>query len=70
MPKAKAQITKLLEGFTVGTRVQMHPATDLWMRGARYGDVVKVGRKYLVVKLDALPKLVRVHPDNLIFIQN
>lgn len=27
-------------GYTVGDRVEIHPATDLWMRGARYGTVV------------------------------
>lgn len=27
-------------GYTVGDRVELHPATDLWMRGARYGEVV------------------------------
>ncbi len=70
MPRAKASITKLLDGFKAGTRVQMRPATDLWRRGARYGDVVKVGRKYLIVKLDALPKPVNVHPGNLIYLHD
>ena len=27
-------------GYNVGDRVEIHPATDLWMRGARYGTVV------------------------------
>ena len=27
-------------GYTIGDRVELHPGTDLWMRGARYGDVV------------------------------
>ena len=27
-------------GYTVGDRVELHPGTDLWKRGARYGDVV------------------------------
>lgn len=27
-------------GYTVGDRVELHPATDLWMRGARFGVVV------------------------------
>ena len=27
-------------GYTIGDRVELHPATDLWMRGARYGEVV------------------------------
>lgn len=27
-------------GYGVGDRVELHPGTDLWMRGARYGTVV------------------------------
>lgn len=27
-------------GYEVGDRVELHPATDLWMRGAKYGTVV------------------------------
>ena len=26
----------------VGARVELHPATDLWMRGARYGTVERM----------------------------
>lgn len=29
-------------GFTVGDRVEIHPGTDLWMRGARYGTVTRI----------------------------
>jgi len=40
-----------------GDRVEIHPALDLWMRGARYGDVVDVRRDgRLVVKLDRVKK--------------
>ena len=28
--------------IAIGDRVELHPATDLWMRGARYGTVVKI----------------------------
>jgi hypothetical protein len=41
-----------LEDFAVGQRVQVHPACDLWMRGARYGTVEKVGRQYIHVHID------------------
>jgi hypothetical protein len=27
-------------GYTVGDRIEIHPGTDLWMRGARFGVVV------------------------------
>jgi len=26
--------------YTIGDRVEIHPGTDLWMMGARYGTVV------------------------------
>ncbi len=25
-----------------GTRIEVHPATDLWMMGARYGVIIEV----------------------------
>jgi hypothetical protein len=38
--------------YQVGQRVQIHPATDAWMQGDRYGEVIKVGRKYVHVRMD------------------
>lgn len=38
--------------FKVGQRVELSPSMDLWMMGARFGEVVKIGRKYVHVKLD------------------
>jgi hypothetical protein len=35
-----------------GDRCELHPATDYWMRGARFGTVTKVGRKWVSVRLD------------------
>lgn len=55
-----------IDSFTVGERVQLHPATDLWMRGARYGSVVKIGRLLVSVRLDATDRTVNMHPDNLL----
>lgn len=55
-----------LNDFTKGDRVELHPATDLWMRGARYGTVVGIGRKVLRVSIDLLnDRVVRVSPDNI-----
>jgi hypothetical protein len=45
-------------GYTVGDRVELHPGTDLWMRGARYGTVVRLSltpKDRVHVKLDKLP---------------
>jgi hypothetical protein len=38
--------------FTVGQRVELAPHTDLWMRGARFGVVVKTTRTRVHVNLD------------------
>ena len=46
-------------GYQVGDRVELHPGTDLWMRGARYGLVVGTSltpNDRVKVRLDKLPK--------------
>jgi len=46
--------------FLLGKRVQLHPSTDWWMRGAKYGVVVKVTRLYTHVKLDVTGRVVKL----------
>jgi hypothetical protein len=48
-----------------GDRVELHPATDLWMRGARYGEILSIGRTRVTVKLDRLPTPVRLYPRDI-----
>jgi hypothetical protein len=43
-----------MEDFTVDQRVELHPATDRWMMGDRFG---------VVTKLDTLSGVVRVKLD-------
>ena len=31
--------------YRVGMRAELHPGTDAWMRGDRYGDIVSVSRR-------------------------
>lgn len=48
-------------GYTVGDRVELHPSSDLWMRGARYGTVVGMvptRDDKIRVRLDKLPNRV------------
>jgi hypothetical protein len=52
-----------LSDFTTGMRVEIHPATDAWMRGDIYGAVVKIGRKYVHVKSDATGRTRPITPD-------
>ena len=51
--------------FRVGQRVQIHPGMDLWMRGARYGTVKKLGRERVHVKIDATGHTVTIPPSRL-----
>ena len=48
-----------------GRRVEMHPCTDWWMRGDRFGTVTKVDKAkgLLHVKLDKSSRTVKVTPD-------
>jgi len=61
---------KKLSDYRVGQRVQLHPATDLWMRGDRYGTVTAIGRKYVHIRPDRCGKLgqriVYVTPENIL----
>lgn len=40
----------------IGSRVELHPATDLWMRGARYGTIDRLkednGTLVAMVRMD------------------
>ena len=44
-----------VSSFTKGQRVELHPGTDAWMRGDRFGVVVRVGQRH--------PHYVHVHMD-------
>jgi len=51
-----------LAAFGVGDRVELHPATDTWMMGDRYGSVIKITRSRVHVKMDKSGRTMRVHP--------
>jgi hypothetical protein len=48
--------------FAVGARVELHPATDAWMMGDRFGTVTRVGRKLVHVHMDRSNRTRRVPP--------
>lgn len=52
--------------FRVGQRVQMHPATDAWMQGDRYGQIETLGRVYLHVKMDRSQRMLPMLPENVL----
>lgn len=47
------------------TRVEIHPCTDLWMMGARFGNVVRVKGAKALVKLDRYRRAVWFLIDDL-----
>ena len=51
--------------FKVGDRVELHPGCDLWIRGAQYGRVEKIGRDLVHVRMDhpQVRGLVKAKPD-------
>ena len=52
-------------GYSVGDRVELHPACDLWMMGARYGTVsAHIGRN-VAVSVDKLPNKVMRAAENM-----
>lgn len=42
--------------------VDLHPATDAWMRGDRTGTCVAIGKKWVYVKMDASGRTLKLHP--------
>lgn len=51
-------------GIQEGDRVELHPACDLWMMGARFGNVTKLTQRSANVLLDKIPgKVIRVAHD-------
>jgi len=55
--------------FTVGQRVELHPACDAWMQGDRFGVIVKIGRKYLHVKMDRSGRTLAMRPHHVLEIR-
>lgn len=51
--------------FSVGDRVELHPSTDLWMRGARFGTVTRIHHdaRKVRVKVDRIRRGVTAEPS-------
>jgi hypothetical protein len=52
--------------YQVNQRVELHPATDAWLSGDRFGKIVKVGRTLYHVKMDRSGKTRKVSPRNIL----
>ena len=61
----RRELKAALRKFKVGERVELHPGTDRWMMGDRYGEVAKIGTKFVSVKLDKSGKTLKFTADRL-----
>lgn len=50
----------------IGDRVELHPATDAWMQGDRFGIVAKIGRKYIHVEMDRSGRIIAKLPRHVL----
>ena len=51
--------------FIEGERVELHPGTDWYMRGARFGVVHKVGREWVHIRLDSTAAVIMLRPSRI-----
>ncbi len=49
--------------ISAGARVELHPGEDLWMRGARFAEVVSASPRYVRVKIDRTGRLLTRPPE-------
>lgn len=56
-----------MASFRIGQRVQLHPCTDHWMRGDKYGTITRiVGHSWLTVQMDSGRMLRHFHYQNIV----
>jgi len=68
-PKRETWSGAAVSDFRVGDRVELHPLTELWMRGARFGEVKKLGRSLITIEVDVTGKLAKFAPADLVVIE-
>lgn len=56
----------IAQDYKIGDRVQLHPATDAWMSGDRYGTITRVGTKFYHVAMDRSGRVLRMSPRNIL----
>jgi hypothetical protein len=57
-----------MQDVAVGMEFKLHPGTDLFMMGFRYGTVTKVGRIWVHAEVRHLDRkrTIRIAPDNML----
>ena len=56
--------------FNVGDRIQVLPHVDRWMQGDRYGNVTKIGHKFVHVSMDMSGGIAIFSPENIKKVEN
>ena len=64
--EARRALNEWLEKGGFRPRVAFAPHTHQWLSGIRYGEVVKVGRRYLHVQQDGGLRLHKVSADSVL----
>lgn len=59
-----------IRDFKPSDRVQLHPATDMWMRGARFGTVQSIGKTRVTLHIDALDAVMTMYPRDLLHVED
>jgi hypothetical protein len=61
----------MTNAYRIGDRVELHPATDDWMRGDRFGMVVGMGGDPLrvMVRLDRSDRVRRYRPVDIFLVE-
>ena len=55
--------------FLIGNRIQLHPATDRWMMGDRYGIVEATAKGCYLVRLDVSGQYMWIDERDLLEVQ-
>jgi hypothetical protein len=50
----------------IGMRIELHPACDAWMMGDRYGEIIKLGKKWIHLKMDRSGKIRKIGYGNIL----
>lgn len=64
--KPKTPPDPLALKFPAGKRVELHPGTDQWMMGDRFGNVVRVKDGLVHVKMDRSGKTLKCKPEHIL----
>ena len=54
-----------VSAFAAGDRIEIVPHLDLWMQGARFGEVLRTTKTRIHVRLDATRRTIRLSSSDI-----